>query len=318
MSDEQPDIDSYAMASYFDLRLCDFGVSHDSLPAYTGKAWQKEILENDLSKIRKVHSNYRPNYLFCVGLSGDQMKPNPKTRDAQKQRSSNRTIPKTCQLLKKILMDFRLVFLAFVTVFVVCTLVYVASLEHPLVNDFLSASPQTPWGIITSMFAHGGGAEHLIGNMLALFVFSSAFAFCNSLLPENERNQRIHFTLVTIFLIPIVLNVFWIVVFPAIRASGSSGIVFAMEGTSTAFCLFNSFGLMNLKRYDNNEEKLHLAIYLANLLFFLVVFLQALFATSIFLAVGSNANFIIHGLAFLSSFFAATLRPQTRKSVSCC
>lgn len=212
-----------------------------------------------------------------------------------------------CERFRKVLLDFQPIFLTFILILAVSAVICVASFESPSLNYVLAASLKTPWGIVTSLFVHGGGIEHLTSNMLALFSSFLLFALSNSSFSDTEKKRRILFLLIAVFSTAIVSNLFCIILVPRISSTGSSGMVFASQGVLMAFSLSNSFEISRLGTCNKKDRKSLLTICLMNLLVFSSFFLQILLIPRIFLNVAPNVNVFVHSVAFLCSFCLASL-----------
>lgn len=222
-------------------------------------------------------------------------------------------VSETYELFRKVVLDFKPIFLTFILILVVSTVIYVVSIALPFLNDILAASPQTLWGVVTSLFTHGGGTGHLVDNMLALLAYFSLFAISNSFLSNEEKRGRISFFLIVIFLTSITSNAVCIISMPQTTTTGSSGVVFASEGVMMGFSLLNSLGILSLGKCGKQDRKLLLRTFLSNFPVFLIFFFQILLNPQLFLNVGPQVNVFVHGVAFLSSFLLAFLWYQVKQ-----
>jgi membrane associated rhomboid family serine protease len=245
--------------------------------------------------------NFRLKFLsWDIFLGRVELKPKDTTNEDQTKKEIPGTLSKT-KLLMKIILGFRDIWLAFITVLITSLFVYIASYAYPSLMDIFAVSPQTPWGIVTSIFAHAG-IEHLIGNMLLLFLFLLYFVVSNFYIHHEEKRQRISFLLITVFSMAIVSNIATIVLMPKATSIGSSGLVFALEGVLMSFSLINSFETYEWFKQKKINGEISLAIEIVNIWVFTFLFLQIVLTPQSFLNVSPGVNIIVHGLSFLSSF----------------
>jgi hypothetical protein len=175
-------------------------------------------------------------------------------------------------------------------------------LVNPVIIIVLSASSHTPWGIVTSLFIHGGGLWHLSNNLVALFALFLLLSMSNLNSSTRERRVIIIFLLISIFLAAVVSNFLWVMLVPNGITSGLSGVVFATEGVLVAFSLRNSMTMFRLAKRDTKEEKRAQTLWMLNLLVFLLSFIQIVSNPRLFLNVAQGVNSFVHGVAFLSNF----------------
>jgi membrane associated rhomboid family serine protease len=210
--------------------------------------------------------------------------------------------------------EFRLIFVVFILLLAACGTVLIGSLINPGLNDALEASRGTPWGIVTSLFAHAT-IEDFIGNMLALFIFFIIFAICNSFLSYDEKNKRMIFLIVVSFIMAIVANLVWVLLAPNGAATlGASGIVYSAEGITVGFALFNGLLIIDWRRF-NTKEIYSKVLIASNLIIAIVFVVQGVFFTSLFLGVEPGVNAAVHGLAFLFSLFVTVIWMSIRKRI---
>jgi membrane associated rhomboid family serine protease len=205
--------------------------------------------------------------------------------------------PKLSALFWKIASDFRLVFITFVIVFIVCILFLVTFLIYPHFNNLVAASRGTPWGVVTSVFAHEG-VEHFTVNMVGIFVVFFLFAVCNSYLSESEKRRRIIFFILASFLAAVIANLLWVVLEPRGESVGASGLFYASEGIFMMLALCNGLNLLDRKTFDTRDKYSKLVIK-CNLAVSMFLVLEILISSSAFLNVGAGVNAGVHGLAFL-------------------
>jgi membrane associated rhomboid family serine protease len=198
--------------------------------------------------------------------------------------------------------DFRPIFLTFLILLALSLTTYIIYFAYPALNEVLAASSRTPWGVVTSIFVHGG-FEHLWDNLLFLFLYMLLFCFSNFLILQSEKRKRVSFSLTVIFMMAVISNLIWVVFVPNTSVIGSSGIVYAFMGVLMGFSLLNSLEILNLKRCDKKNRKYLLAMVVSNLCIFLMFFLQILSSPQTFLNVAPKVNSSIHDMSFLGGFF---------------
>jgi membrane associated rhomboid family serine protease len=200
------------------------------------------------------------------------------------------------------ILDFKRIFLIYISVLLTSGIVYAVSQVYPNINSMLSASRSTPWGIITSIFAHSD-LSHLAFNMGSLFLLMLLFTFCNSTFHFNSKKRIEMFFLVSIFMFAIISNILWIVFRPD-SSIGASGLVYAVEGILVGFSFANGIQVCNFSKFKNQRIPTAL-IVLTNIAVFAVLFAQILLNPNIFLSVGQGINLIAHGVSFLLGLFAS-------------
>jgi membrane associated rhomboid family serine protease len=126
------------------------------------------------------------------------------------------------------------------------------------VLDFLSLTPEQPWGVVTSIFAHSG-PKHLALNILGFVLWSGMFIMVNSLNPPRTRVVASRVFLWTVFVAGLVTNgvqlsLWWATGATNIASVGASGIVYAALGALLALALVNLPG--NLLKFNVELGKL--------------------------------------------------------------
>lgn len=213
----------------------------------------------------------------------------------------SRSIMKRFRLFPEAFHCFRSVFLTYAMIAVLSSVFFLTSFVNPAFGVVLSASSHTPWGIITSIFIHGG-IEPLLNNLIGLFALFLLFSMSNLNSSNKERQMITVFLPVTIFLTAIVSNFLWIMLVSNGFTSGLSGVVFATEGALMAFSLRNSMTMFRLSKLDTKEKKRTQTLWVLNLLVFLSIFIQILSNPHQFLNVAPKVNSFVHGIAFLSNY----------------
>lgn len=207
---------------------------------------------------------------------------------------------------------FTMTLMVYLFVFTLSVIVYIADIEaHVLgrvseLSGLLAASRKTPWGIFTSLFVHAN-ESHLSNNMIALFVFLLFLVAVNALLPPAEMKKRIMASSLAIFFVPVLLNLFWILLFPEVRIIGSSGIAYALEGSCFGFSLLNALELKRPAAYSFKERKITVASSLSNIVVCAALLLSLIVAPDTFL--GSSFEIVIwlHALSFCGGLLSSLL-----------
>jgi membrane associated rhomboid family serine protease len=144
-------------------------------------------------------------------------------------------------------LEFKRTFLVYFAVLLTCVIVFGISQVYPNIENTLSASRATPWGIITSIFVHTN-FWHLALNMGSLFAFMFLFAFCNSTFALKTKRRIEDFFLVSVFVFAVISNILWIA-FTSNGSIGASGLVYAVEGVLIGFSLVSGLQLLNFSRF---------------------------------------------------------------------
>ena len=202
-------------------------------------------------------------------------------------------------IVKKIL-QFRILFLAFLVILSLSSVVHILSQSFPFMLELLATSPQTPWGVVTSIFSHLNDG-HLLANMAGLLSAFAFFFMSNVFLSKEERNHRIRFILVVSFSSAILCNVLFVVITPQYSSTGASGLVYGSEGIVTGLSLLNSFNIFDLRRYDEKRMNPLFFVYLYNAGIFLLFIVGIILNPALFLGVGQNVNVFTHGVSFVLS-----------------
>jgi membrane associated rhomboid family serine protease len=217
-------------------------------------------------------------------------------------------ISKVIANMKKILytivkgmLAFKRVFLGYILVLLISGSVYFVSSVYPSTNTILAASRSTPWGIVTSIFAHSS-LSHFGLNMANLLIFVLMFTFSNSIFSIQNKRKLEMFFLFSIFAFAIMSNILWVIFIPN-PSVGASGLVYAVMGVVTGFSLFNGLQILNFSKLKT-QEVVTVGVILMNLFlsFFLVA--QVFQDTQLFLNVGEGVNVIAHGVSYLLGLFA--------------
>ncbi len=198
------------------------------------------------------------------------------------------------------MLGFRWVYFFLFTVIMTNAAVYTLSLAHPGIIDFLSVSSKTPWGIVTSIFAHSS-FSHLIYNMSALSFFTILFTFCNSALSVS-RNKIEGFFVFSTLACAIISNILWIASRDSI-SFGASGLVYAVVGNVLGFSLFNGLQVFHFQKLQS-QRQLVVFIVLIDIVISVLLLAQVVLDPQLFLNLGSGVNTLAHGASFLLGMFA--------------
>jgi membrane associated rhomboid family serine protease len=202
------------------------------------------------------------------------------------------------------LFEYKRIFLVYFVVLILSITISISTQAFPRLESVLSASRETPWGVITSLFSHSS-IPHIALNMGSLLLFFLLFAFCNSTFLSDEKKKIEKYLLFSIFLIAIISNIAWVVLTSNLTV-GASGLVYAVQGSLAGFALINGLQLFPLSRLKF-QSLATLSIIIVNILVFTVSFLQILLDTGGFLSVGQGVNIIAHGLSFILGLFGSVI-----------
>jgi len=218
--------------------------------------------------------------------------------------------------VEKLETGFTIIFMFYIVVLTVNIMIFVAGVyTTPSLQEILSASYKTPWGIVTSLFVHSD-VPHLLNNMLAFFLFLMLLLSSNIFLSKDELKTRIKNSFLAIFSFPVMLNLFWICIFPDIKILGSSGIVYTLEGVCFGFSFLNSLKIRRI-RPESQTEKRQLAVSLLSNLAIFVGFLFSLLVSPIgFLGSNNEAIIWLHGTSFCGGFTLAVLHLILKKVIN--
>ena len=196
--------------------------------------------------------------------------------------------------------EFKRILLTYSAVLIASVIVFVISQFNSNIDTILSASRATPWGIITSIFAHSS-ISHLALNMGSLFLFIFLFAFCNSTFPLQTKRRIENFFLVSVFVFAVISNILWIWVFNS-GSIGASGLVYAVEGVLVGFSLVNGLQVLNFSKFRAQSISIRYVVFM-NIVVSFAVIAQVFLSTDVFLGVEQGVNIIAHGVSFILGFF---------------
>lgn len=208
-----------------------------------------------------------------------------------------------------LLIENKLVLMVALFISTISIIVFIANLSNPNLNDILSSSINTPWGIVTSIFVHVNFI-HLGLNIFFLWLWNSFIIIQESLLDRFERIKRLKFFVVTIFVAAIIPNAIWVfVLFPGSRTMGSSGVVFAILGGTVGFYLMNIVNIISKFKIQNQQiiKRRKIKSLLFNTIV-LVFFLALIFYSPFFDATDPKVNVFVHAMSFLIAFLLVMVR----------
>lgn len=229
--------------------------------------------------------------------------------------------------IRKQLIGFRSVGLAFVIFFLLNLALYLLITLHPPLLEDLWLSADRPWGILTSMFVHQE-LDHLAGNLLFFTVWSALFVTVNLLSGAEARRLWSRFFLGAVFLAGITANAIefgaWGLAGVPDNSWGASGVVYAAMGVLLACALYNLpsnltalRGAVAKRRRKPRKIRRRLKLVLKFEKTFIVsmvsigvvvVFLsQLVLDPGTFFSAGPGVDVLAHELGFLLGFLPAML-----------
>lgn len=195
--------------------------------------------------------------------------------------------------------------------------------------DLLAVSPNTSWGVITSLFVHEG-PFHFGQNVVGLLLLTFLLAFTSIGLSEKGRRDLSFFFLWNVFFSAIMANSIYLVlmfVIPLPKSIGSSGAVYAswgiMMGYVTLHSIPPSFKKDELVKYLSDKK--NRSIMLSNLTAFIVFLIFILVNQRAFLSVEPGVNVFVHFAGFFIGYLSVGLcklvrdvRGDEKKLIVCC
>jgi len=203
-------------------------------------------------------------------------------------------------IIVKGMLAFKKILLVYLLVLLLSGSVYIASTVYPDVNMSLAASRNTPWGIVTSIFAHSS-LSHFGLNMGGLFIFALLFVFSNSTYSVQNKKRVERLTLFSVFVFAIISNVLWVILTPN-PSVGASGLLYAVIGIVTGFSLFNGLQIVNFSKFKT-QEAATVCVILINMLLSILLMAQVFQDPQLFLNIGAGVNVIAHGVSYLLGLF---------------
>jgi len=196
--------------------------------------------------------------------------------------------------LKKLLLDYKYLYLMFGVVLVLSMILLAVSYYSPKIVESLKASSQNILGIFTSIFVHKD-TSHLMLNMVFLFMTLLFFSFTNYNCQRFNKKRKEVFTILVIWGSAIFSTLFYVVQVPNKYVAGSSGLVSAMMGTTTMFAFLNAW------KQKSNRVKMviHFIIALYLVLVFVIVNLTAAPDTNVYVHLMSFGMSLAFTLIFL-------------------
>lgn len=199
--------------------------------------------------------------------------------------------------------EYKRLFCAYFLFLIVCVSVFVLSQVYPFIQNMLSASRASLWGVVTAVFVHSS-YSHLAYNMTSLFLFIFLITFCCSTVRKVMKKKIESYLFVTTFSFAIISNVLWVALTPN-PSVGASGLVYAMQGSLAGLTLFNGLPLLNFSKLKAQSPSVVTNIALS-LLVFTVTFIMILTSPESFLNIGQGVNSIAHGVSFLLALCLTT------------
>ena len=205
-------------------------------------------------------------------------------------------------LVKESLNQGKTLFKIYFVIATLCCLVFFASFYLTGLNDIMSASALTPWGIVTSVIVHSGGLNHLSFNLLGLFLWFILFLITNNSLKDESKRYAVKSFVAIIFTAGFVSTFLWVILKPDSHTSGLSGVVYASEGVILALSLINTLSLSRISKPLTAQQKRRYLLWLFNVFIFVFILLSLMYSPSLFLNKEQNVNFFVHGISFLGTF----------------
>jgi len=207
-------------------------------------------------------------------------------------------------IIKIFVNDYRPVLVLFITILGISAL----ALYFPIKwnRAFLSASSDSPWGIITSIFIHSD-IQHFNSNMIYFSFFVLIFILINSGLPSDIRYIRAKTFAIGVFASAIAANLTWITLFPHISAIGSSGAVYAAIGIVLFFSISNSImPALIYEEFDRYTSSIkNFILWIVNIAMFVFIPNYIIGSPLSFIVIRSGPNTFIHSWSFILGILAA-------------
>lgn len=198
--------------------------------------------------------------------------------------------------MKEVIRDFKLTISTFIFYFILSLVMIYFTHGNPSTNRYLSASQATPWGVITSLFVYNG-LEQFIQDIIGLLCFTILFIFINMYNPKIERREYSLLFLLNVILLPILLNIGWIIKYPYILTAGSSGAVYVSIGMVFCYAFFNI--LISLIKHDREID----IYFILNLVIFIGIIFSITINPSKFFSANLGTNVLVH----IGGFFIGSL-----------
>jgi hypothetical protein len=208
----------------------------------------------------------------------------------------------TLKFGKKNLAENKTLIALFVVIASLSSIFYSISLYFGGIVQVLSTSSRTPWGIVTSIFIHGGGLNHLSSNLAGLFTMFALYSLTEPNSQTIDKPRRVKWFIGLIFGSAILSNILFLILRPDSISSGLSGVVFAAQGVAFAQCLLNTFTFPKYKRPITADQKRSLTRWMVNVVVFSVIIANIAISPNVFLGVAQGVNVFVHGISFLVSF----------------
>lgn len=200
--------------------------------------------------------------------------------------------------------NFKFVIFANILIFFLSSIIWLISLKIPNLIRLLSSAIDTPWGVLTSIFAHWS-FSHYSENIIMIIFYSILFIAIHYDSPINQKNRRSKFYFFNIFLSAILANIIYIIFKPDSFSAGASSAGFASLGMLMGFTIKNVISQKKklISKLRNPQNRNSFVSALANLTIIGYILYIIIFLRFEFIATGPNANYFIHALSFIISVY---------------
>lgn len=198
--------------------------------------------------------------------------------------------------VKRVVSDSKLLIIAGSSYFVISFLFSQITLTNH--NIYYNNYSNFPFGILSGLFLYDGWP-----NMLSFVTGIILFGISSIRYDQKTVRTRATFSIAAMFLIGLLANLYWVLMYPSLSAYGQSGVMFALNGIVLIFCTFNvgplfvdfKQGLRNLKGESlrNFLASVMSVIMVAFILYYVVFFKAA------FLNENAGVAFPIHAISFV-------------------
>jgi membrane associated rhomboid family serine protease len=201
----------------------------------------------------------------------------------------------------KSMLGFKRVYLFLLFAIAVSGSIYALSQFIPDLTTALSASPWTPWGVVTSIFTHAN-FDHYFNNMLGLTILTVIFVFANCSLMGQKKVRVENFLIATSLIAAVASNILWIGI-TVIPSEGASGLLYAVNGVVLGFALSNGLQFLELKKFKTQRYLVMTMVFVNTVLSFALL-AQVFQNPQLFLNIAAGVNVVAHGVSFLIGMFA--------------
>jgi membrane associated rhomboid family serine protease len=194
------------------------------------------------------------------------------------------------------MLEFKGILLWYLVILLVSSSVFITSLAFPQVSTALAASRNTFWGVFTSIFVHNSW-QHLLLNMVGLFLFVIFFTSANSTLSTRSKKEFQIFFLISALGLAVVSNFLWIA-FNTGSSVGASGLVYGVMGIVTSSCILNGLQALGRKHLRKQSTQT-MGIVLMNIVLGISLVFEVFQNPQVFLNISEGVNIIVHGVSFV-------------------